>query len=311
MTLWLIGSGPHAQEYAKVLNALGQEFDVIGRGPSSAQIFQDKTGKRVTSGGINAALAKLPAPESAIVSVSFDQLAATTIALIKAGTRNLLLEKPGGLGVQQINAVAEEADFYGASVWVAYNRRYYASTLEARRIIEADEGVVSCIFEFSEWAHAVKPLHLPREVENAWLIANSSHVIDLAFHLSGNPKEWKSWQSGTLDWHPAARFCGAGITEQNVLFSYHADWQAPGRWSLEILTRKRRLIFRPMEKLQVIPTASIFPEFVELQDSKDEDYKPGLYYETLAFLNGDTQYSCSIQDQLKNSLFYSKIAGYE
>ena len=42
MSLWLIGAGPHAQEYAKVLIDLGVPFEVVGRGAGSAQAFETK-----------------------------------------------------------------------------------------------------------------------------------------------------------------------------------------------------------------------------------------------------------------------------
>lgn len=311
MSLWLIGAGPHAREYAKVLSSLGKDFEVIGRGHASAKAFEFAAGRVARIGGIERALADMSAPAQAIVSVSFEQLANTAIALIEAGTRRILLEKPGGLTVDELKRVAAAAALRQATVWVAYNRRFYASTREARRLIAEDGGAVSCNFEFTEWAHTIAPASFPVEVKASWLIANSSHVIDLAFHLCGFPAQWKGWHAGGLEWHPAAsRFCGAGITDQGVLFSYHADWDAPGRWALEVLTRKRRLIFKPMEQLQVTPLASVTTEAVSINDALDTSFKPGLYEETQAFLLGDSQYFCSIDDQVRHGALYSEMAGY-
>ena len=53
--------------------------------------------------------------------------------------------------------------------------------------------------------------------------------------------------------------------QKGAMFSYFADWEAPGRWGLEVLTRKRRLIFRPMEQLQVMPLGSVKIDSVELE----------------------------------------------
>ncbi len=312
MSIWLIGAGPHAQEYAKVLLALGREFLVIGRGPGSAAAFEAVTGRPVLSYGMQQALQSLPIPDCAIVAVSFEQLCNVSLALIEAGVKRILLEKPGGLNAGELQKIASAAALKGAEVVIAYNRRFYAATRAARELMEEDGGPVSCQFEFTEWSHTIAPGPFLPEVKAAWLIANSSHVIDLAFHLCGLPAEWKHWHAGSLDWHPSSsRFCGAGITERGVLFSYNADWEAPGRWALEVLTRKRRLIFKPMEQLQVNLLTSVKVEPVHIDDAHDRQFKPGLFAETSAFLAGDNTHFCNVDEQLANVLIYSKIAGYE
>lgn len=311
MNIWLIGAGPHAREYAKVLQHLGLDFEVIGRGESSAQAFEAATGHSVRRGGLVQALAESGAPARAIVAASFEELAPVALQLLEAGTRRILLEKPGGLNLAELGAVAAAAEQRQAHVLIAYSRRFYASTQQARQMIEEDGGALSCSFEFTEWAHTIVPMPLPDSVKQSWVIANSSHVPDLAFHLCGFPKDWKSWRAGALDWHSAAaRFCGAGVTERGVLFSYHADWEAPGRWAVEVLTRKRRLIFKPMEQLQVTHLASVKVEPVVIDDVIDKEFKPGLHAETRAFIEGDDTLFCTIAEQLEHGAIYSEMAGY-
>ena len=311
MSLWLIGAGMMAHAYAKVLQDLDQNFEVIGRNATSAAKFELATGHSVQQGGLNAALAISDAPESAIIAVGVEQLALIAMRLIKAGTRRILLEKPGGLNIVEIKALKQIAAKHNADVMIAYNRRFYTSTMLARKLIAEDGGATSCIFEFTEWSHAIAPLTKAPEVKEAWFLANSTHVVDLAFHLCGFPKDWHAWHGGSLDWHPsAARFCGSGITEQGVFFSYHADWEAPGRWGLEVLTRKHRFIFRPLEQLQVIQVGSVRMENIELDDRLDIEFKPGLYKQVTAFLNRDDGQFCSIDEQLQHIAIYGEIAGY-
>lgn len=311
MSIWLIGAGPHACEYAKVLASLNVDFEVIGRGAASARVFEQETGRAVRAGGLAQALKELEPPTQAIVAVSFEALATAAMQLLAAGVKRILLEKPGGINLGELREVTEAARLQQADVLIAYSRRFYASTRHARRLIAEDGGAVSCNFEFTEWSHTITPMPLPSEVKEAWMIANSSHVPDLAFHLCGFPAEWKGWHAGTLDWHSAAsRFCGAGVTDKGVLFSYHADWDAPGRWALEVLTRKRRFIFKPMEQLQVTVLASVKVEPVEIDDALDKAFKPGLYAETRAFLGGDDSLFCTIDEQLRHGAIYSKMAGY-
>ena len=312
MKLWLIGAGTMAPDYAKVLQGLEQNFEVIGRGAASAEKFETVTGVKVRQGGLSAALTGSRAPEQAIVAVGTEALAEVATELIQAGTRHILIEKPGGLNTFQIRALQQIAAEYKAEVLVAYNRRYFASTELARKLIAEDGGAISCIIEFTEWSHVIASLIRPPGVIEQLFLGNSTHVVDLAFHLCGFPKDWCSWHSGSIDWHPsAARFCGSGVTDQGVLFSYHADWEAPGRWGVEVLTRMRRFIFRPMEQLQVIQLGSVKVESVALDDRLDREFKPGLYEQTKAFLAKDNRWFISIDDQLRHCAIYDKIAGYD
>jgi predicted dehydrogenase len=312
MSLWLIGAGAMAQGYAKVLRELGRDFEVVGRSAGSARAFQAATGLAVRPGGLQSALAVLGAPQLAIVAVNVEELAGAARALVEAGAGRVLVEKPGGLNTSEIASVQVAAARRKASVFLAYNRRFYAATSRAREMIAEDGGATSCLFEFTEWSHTIARLDRPSDVKAAWFLANSTHVVDLAFHLCGAPKEWRSWQGGALDWHSAAaRFCGSGITEKGVFFSYHADWEAPGRWGVEVLTRKRRLVFRPMEQLHVIAQGSLRLDRVEIDDRLDQAFKPGLYRQTEAFLTGDDRLLCPIEEQLRHCAAYDKIAGYD
>lgn len=311
MSIWLIGAGPMAQDYAKVLEALEQPFAVIGRSESSALVFEEKTGHSVIRGGLDCALQHSKAPKVAIVAVGVEQLARTTEALIKAGTKRILLEKPGGLNLTEIYLLDQCVVEYGADVSIAYNRRFYGSVEQARQYIHEDGGILSAQFEFTEWSHVISQLQKAAGVKDHWVLGNSSHVIDLAFHLIGMPADWRCWYAGSIDWHPAsARFAGSGISEKGVMFSYLSDWQAPGRWGLEIMTRKRRLILRPMEQLQVTKLGSVKVEPVEAANTLDKDFKPGLYQQTKAFLASDDALFCTLSEQVRNVRIYSQIAGY-
>ena len=309
--LWLIGAGQMAQDYVQVLKALQTPFKVIGRGKNSAAAFEFTMEISVQTGGIEKALQKEPPPETAIVAVGVEQLASVSIKLLQAGTKRILLEKPGGMNLKELQKLLLEAQSQHAKVWLAYNRRFYEATRKAQEIIQEDGGVTSCHFEFTEWSHKIRELEGKTDIKAVWLLANSTHVVDLAFHLCGWPSSWRSWSAGTLDWHPAAaRFSGAGVTEQGVLFSYFADWEAPGRWGVEVLTRNNRLILRPMEQLQLTPLGSLQVKPVNLDDKLDHDFKPGLYRQPEAFLNGDTVDFCTLQEQVEHTKLYSEMAGY-
>ena len=311
MSIWLIGAGVMAQDYTRVLEALDLKFQVIGRGIDSAVSFEKATGHFVRSGGLTKALITETAPDKAIIAVGVEHLASIAAELIRAGTKRILIEKPGGLDLAEISNLYQVASEHGATVLLAYNRRFYGSVELARKFIAEDGGLLSAQFEFTEWSHEIAPLTKGIGVKERWILGNSSHVIDLAFHFIGRPTDWKCWHIGTIDWHPAAaRFAGAGISNYGVLFSYLADWQAPGRWGLELLTAKRRLILRPMEQLQITKIGSINVEQVELISQFDKQFKPGLFKQTQAFINRDDDLFCTISEQVRNVELYSRMAGY-
>jgi predicted dehydrogenase len=310
--IWLVGAGHMAVDYSKVLKALGVNFEVIGRGVESAKEFYEKTGLEVRQGGLENWLGRLEIPQQAIVAVGVEQLAEVAGKLLEKGVKKMLLEKPGGLTAEEIGILADRAKERKAKIFIAYNRRFYASTIKAQQIIEEDGGVVSFAFEFTEWSHEIEKLDKPKEVKAAWFLANSSHVVDLAFFLGGAPKKMTSYTAGSLSWHPAASvFAGAGESEKNALFTYHADWEAPGRWGVEIMTRKHKLIFRPMEQLQIQNKGSIAINNAELDKHLEVELKPGLYLEVKAFLNDEKLRLCSINEQRDRIKYYCQMANYE
>jgi len=310
-SLWLIGASAMAQDYALVLAALKQPITIISRSEKSALLFEKATGKKVRTGGLKANLKKDIAPETAIVAVGIEDLASVAEELIHAGTKRILLEKPGALNLEEIYSLNSLVKGKNVEIFIAYNRRFYHSVQQLQKFIIEDGGILSLNFEFTEWAHTIKPLKKAFGVKENWLVGNSSHVIDLALHLCGKPNEWKCWYRGSLDWHPAsARFCGSGITDKGVMFSYISDWQAPGRWGLELMTAQRRFILRPMEKLQVIKLGSTLVETINPENQIDKDFKPGLFLQTKNFLEKKDHLFCSLLEQSENMKIYSKMAGY-
>lgn len=301
-----------ARSYAKVLRALCQPFRVVGRGAQTAHTFEGDTGQAVSRGGLELVLGRERAPELAIVAVGVEQLAPAAASLVRGGTRRILLEKPGGVDAAEIASLHALAETHGAQVLLGYNRRFYGSTRSARHRIEEDGGLVSARFEFTEWAHKVERSSSTPRVKERWMLANSSHPVDLAFFFCGLPIEWRGWHAGSLDWHSsAARFCGAGVTTQGVLFSYLADWQAPGRWGLELLTRERRLVLAPLEQLGAVGYADENVEYGYCEDELDREYKAGLYRQTKAFLSGDDRDFCTLSRQVINAGLLSEMAGYK
>lgn len=307
----LVGTGRMAKAYTTVLKALRFPFDVVGRSERSAKQFVIETGIHAHFGGIYRYVKrKSVLPSVAIVAVNVEQLAPVTLLLLKNGVKRLLVEKPGGLNVEEIEQVAEEAALQQAQVYVAYNRRFYTSVQKAQQIAATDGGVCSFTFDFTELAHQVALTPYHPKVKESWFLANSSHVVDLAFYLGGEPQQISCYTSGGRSWHPTASiFSGAGITKGGVLFSYHANWEAPGRWGVEVMTKQHRLILRPLESLYVQKRGTFDVEEVKLEDELDRFYKPGLFRQVEAFLKKEQTVLVTIEQQRKRTAAIFSLIG--
>jgi predicted dehydrogenase len=311
--IWLIGAGGMSADYVKVLKAQNKKFIVIGRGNASATKFETDTGKIVVTGGLESFLKTNPEkPTAAIVSVGVEQLYNSTMQLLEYGVKHILVEKPGGILDKEIQRLQESCDNLNANIYIAYNRRFYSSVLKAQEMIKLDGGVTSFNFELTEWSHIIEKLDKNTDVLASWFLGNSTHVADLAFFLGGKPREISTYTSGGVAWHPSSSiFAGAGISESGALFNYGADWESAGRWSVEMLTKENRYIFRPMEALSVQKRGTIPQVEVKVNDELDKEYKPGLYLQVQAFLANDSTSLCSIKEQYSLFSTYEQMAGYK
>lgn len=307
----VVGTGPMAIDYVSVLKYIKCNLTVIGRGETSAENFKNKTGITPITGGIKNFLTKtsLSLDTSAIIATGTEALLPTTLLLLKAGVNTILVEKPAAISIEELIENEDELSPYLDKIFIAYNRRFYASVLEAQKLIEEDGGLKSMHFEFTEWAHKIEPLKKAAGVKENWFFANSTHVVDLAFYLAGKPSNWSTFsQSGELKWHPKTNFSGAGITDKNVVFSYISNWESAGRWAIELLTFKRRIYLKPMEKIAVQQKGSIQVVQHDIDFSLDEKFKPGLYKQVQAFVSGNEDCLLNMKDHINNTkTIYSDI----
>lgn len=304
----LFGTGYMGHEYAKVLINQKINFTVVGRSQQSARAFQKAIGINPFIGGASKFLSDCTDNSfKAIVAVDGEQLGNVTLALIKKGIKSILVEKPGGIDVKEIEQLKDSAKKHKAKLFIAYNRRFYSSVKKAQEIIKADGEVISFHFEFNEPGNKIDQLESSQKVKQLWLLHNSSHVIDLAFFLGGKPKYLSAYTSGSLTGiFGGAIFTGLGISKKGIPFTYHSNWLAPGRWGLEVMTQNHRLIFRPMEKLKAQKHGSFEILDIEIDDRLDTRFKPGLYREVESFLDNHNSL-CTIEEQTEDLQWYNSI----
>ncbi len=315
----LVGAGAMAEEYTKVLLYLGFEKDnilAVTRTKETAEKFYNKYNIHCQWN------AEIPKNldntfDSAIVCVSPINLQSVTQQLFINEFKNILLEKPGALSSVDLKKIQDESERNNAKIFIAYNRRFYNSIYRAKQIINDDGGLISCFFDFTEIEERImkaKDLKGYTDLElNRWGILNSLHVIDLFIHFAGKIEKSDFLRKGHLHWHKSGSiFCGSGITQKNVFFSYLSNWDGAGNWKIELNTKKHKLILSPLEKLFVQEKNSICINSVELTE-EPEGLKPGLLEQVKTFfkINCLSRKSlCSIDEAIENLSVGEKIFGY-
>ena len=253
-------------------------------------------------------------PTHVIVASPVETLTPIAIQVMKAGVKHLLIEKPAAMDQRECRLLLACAAETGTEISVAYNRRFYASVRGAlAHMRAASEGIESVMFEFNEAMPAQGPV-ATTDVAARWLLANSMHVIDTAFNPVGLPDMQRSHfqRSGGLSWHPAgSMFVGSGETTKGIPFAFHANWDAPGRWGFEWMTKSTRYVFRPMEKLSIMRRGRFDLEPMALDDEMDIRFKPGVYHQNAAFLATDSTAELVSLAEASNLIpLAQKIAGY-
>jgi len=311
----LVGTGYMAKEYFKVLKILNVKVLVVGNSEKGCKAFKKVNKIEAHPGGLNNFIKNHPEKISqvskAIVAVPTGLLFESSKSLIKLNIANILVEKPGSFYTHQLEILRDLCSLHNSELFIAYNRRFFSSVLEVEKLLYQDQGISSFNFEITEWSHIIENLTKPKEDKDNWFIANTSHVVDLAFYLGGFPVDFKTFSNGSLKWHnSASSFSGAGISSKGACFSYNGNWEGPGRWGIELISKKHKYFLSPLEGIKIQKLGSIKTEEHVFNKKLDQSFKPGLYLQVESFLNSQTRRLCSINEQIRNFKFYKKIANY-
>jgi predicted dehydrogenase len=246
----IIGSGWMAKQYAIALYEMKiKNVIILSRNKDKTIKLCNEFGYIAIYGDLNEELSKIPEKDLTIIATSVDSLYSVTKSAIQNGQKNILIEKPGSLYSNELLDLNKNNN--KSRIRIAYNRLTYPNFHKLKSII-SEEGISSCNFNFTEILHFIDFEKNIQNVYSRWGISNSLHVISMVFELIGFPKDYKFYNSGSLDWHPTSSiFVGSGISENNILFSYHADWNSAGRWGIEVMTKKNGYRFIPLEELFV------------------------------------------------------------
>jgi predicted dehydrogenase len=159
-------------------------FDV--RSEASAKLAADFGGK--ACGSLSELLAL--APDVVVVAVIHRDLADVACAALRAGA-HVLVEKPAGIGVADVDRIARESRRHGRLVKVGFNHRFHPGI--QRAVIEAHSGIYGeVMFARARYGHGGR-LGYDREWRanpdlsgGGEIVDQGMHLLDLSFWLLGD-----------------------------------------------------------------------------------------------------------------------------
>lgn len=310
----IIGAGWMSEQYCIALTQMGiRSVCVVSRSEKSARSCCEKFGFQPYHGGYEKCLPELGTFDLVIVATPVHELKRAAMRTVECSNKNILVEKPASLYSNELFEWAKQSDDRNARIRIAYNRLAYPNLWKLKELVQSEGGITSCRYTFTELVHTINFDNNRTDVYERWGIANSLHVISMAHDLIGLPKEMQTYQFGKLDWHPSGdRFVGSGVTEEDIPFSYHADWSSAGRWGIEIMTPQNAYRLIPLEQLYRCKKGTFNWETVEATSAFPE-VKQGIAEEIAIMLDRDLEDSIplvALQNAANLAALAENILGY-
>jgi predicted dehydrogenase len=219
--------------------------------------------------------------DAVFVLVSVTRIVEVTLECLNRGVP-ALIEKPPGISVADTEALAQAAAATNCINMVALNRRFYSVMQRAREAILEAGPLVSITVEAPERIADYRAAGHPDEVINNILFANGIHCIDLLRYFGGEVAEVKNvstrWFEDQND-----SFNALVQFENGASGHYISNWTTPGRWSVNLYGKDRKITLCPLERGTVLNRDG---EQYDLPvDAVDQDYKPGIYAQARYFID--------------------------
>src|SRR3954452_6162644 len=244
MRLAIVGCGLIGHK--RVMAAAGHEIIVVcDRDPARADALAEKAGARAVADWRDALKAEV---DAVIVATTHDQLAGIAIGAIEAG-RHVLVEKPAGRTLPEVQAIAAAATKDKPIVKTGFNHRFHPAFLKALEI--ADSGALGpLIFIRARYGNGGRVGY-----EKEWraqpaisgggeLIDQGSHLIDLSRWFLGDlTVDYAAVPTFFWDM-PADDNCFMALRSQGGQLAWlHASWtEWKNSFSFEIFGRDGKLV---------------------------------------------------------------------
>ena len=186
----------------------------------------------------------------------------------------MLLEKPAGYNLQDAEVIYAASQIHQSRVFVALNRRFYASTRAAFSDLQHIPGPRFIHVQDQEDQQQALQFGQPQLVVDNWMYANSIHVVDY-FRLFGRGRIVKI--NPVIPWVSEVPWVVAASVEfdSGDTGLYQGIWSGPGPWAVSINTAQKRWEMRPLEQaaFQLAGQRKLEPV---TPHQWDQQFKPGL-----------------------------------
>jgi predicted dehydrogenase len=245
MRIAIVGCGLIGGKRVAAATAAAHEIVVVcDRDIARAEQLAQRTGARAVSDWREAIAADV---DAVVVATTHDQLAGISLGAVEAG-HHVLVEKPAGRNLAEIQPIADAAAARKRVVKVGFNHRFHPAFLKAREIF--DSGALGpLMFIRARYGHGGR-----RGMETEWrcqpelsgggeLIDQGSHLIDLSRWFLGDLMlDYAAVP--TLFWNmPADDNCFLALrTADGRMAWLHASWtEWKNIFSFEIYGRDGKL----------------------------------------------------------------------
>jgi len=244
MRLAIVGCGLIGGKRA-VAAAAHEIVVVCDRDSARAEALAQKTKARAVTDWREAVQADV---DAVIVATTHDQLAGIALGAVEAG-RHVLVEKPAGRALSEVQAIAQAAAKNKRIVKAGFNHRFHPAFMKAREIV--DSGVLGALmFIRARYGHGGRVGYekewraIPEISGGGELIDQGSHLIDLSRWFLGDlTVDYASVP--TLFWNMQADDnCFMALRSGSGQMAWlHASWtEWKNTFSFEIFGRDGKLV---------------------------------------------------------------------
>lgn len=295
ISVLIVGGGLISREYAMICSHLSVETTLISRGFNKDRLLDDVN--YVAGDFYDLSTEYLRKFSHVIIAVQPRFTFEILCWVLQNSSAQILVEKPVCLSSQEFNRV--DCDEFVQRVYVAFNRRFFASSMAAKGIL-ADKPILTLEVCFTEMKSRMRG---SEDELRLWGMCNTIHLFDMAFNLAGMPTNVEVARSelGGVDSYSVVGSLPNGLLAMN------AHWGGPGNWGITVTTPAEKLFFDPLEKLSVQKLGSFKKEEIPLDSEVNGGFKNGFLAQTVDFLDGSKDKFISHANYKRLILLIEKI----
>jgi len=273
INIGLIGAGNIAQEYLKVIKDLKNIrcSAIFTRTPNKIKPFYKKYQIDKICYSIEEFL-KQDKLDGIIIAINLESVF-KILKKLKFKKIPILIEKPVGKNFSESLLIKKLISKNKNKLFVALNRRFYSSTIKAKKMITNKPGK-----RFIKITDQQNQKHSSQILNANLMYANSIHLIDfITIFARGKITKLKKIKKYKKNKFHEVITKIYFSSKDEVL--YYCNWNSPGAWSLNIIQNKQRCELKPLEDLtsETINKKNKIIRNKFLRNDKDTKYKPGFY----------------------------------